>query len=70
MYSNPPLFGARIVDTVLGDPELVDLWLEDLVTMSSRIRGMREGLVELLKPDDWSHITNQIGMFAFTGFNP
>ena len=35
---------------------------------------MRAGLVKVLKekgsPFDWSHITNQIGMFAFTGFTP
>lgn len=25
-YSNPPIHGARIVDTVLGDAELTKLW--------------------------------------------
>jgi aspartate/tyrosine/aromatic aminotransferase len=26
MYSNPPLFGANIVQTVLGDPALKKKW--------------------------------------------
>ena len=41
--------------------------------MSSRIAAMRQGLVDRLKAHgnehDWSHVTNQIGMFAFTGLN-
>lgn len=41
--------------------------------MSSRIASMRQGLVDKLKAQgnehDWSHVTNQIGMFAFTGLN-
>jgi len=42
--------------------------------MANRIRDMRIAMVEGLKkhnsPHDWSHITNQIGMFAFTGLRP
>ena len=30
MYSNPPLHGALIVSTVLGDPELKKLWLNEV----------------------------------------
>jgi aspartate aminotransferase len=74
MYSNPPIHGARIVDEVLGNPELTASWHADLRYMSGRIDEMRTSLVEKLKSHgsehDWSHITNQIGMFAFTGLNP
>jgi aspartate aminotransferase len=28
MYSNPPLQGARVVKTILSNPELYNLWLE------------------------------------------
>jgi len=38
--------------------------------MSKRIKKMREKLRELLeakKCGNWEHITNQIGMFSFTG---
>jgi hypothetical protein len=30
MYSNPPLHGALVVSTVLGDPELKKLWLQEV----------------------------------------
>lgn len=73
MYSNPPLHGARIVDTVLSDAQLKDLWFKEVKGMADRIISMREAFVKGLKergnPHDWSHVTNQIGMFAFTGVN-
>ena len=41
--------------------------------MSSRMNEMRHGLVQKLKDlgneHDWSHVTSQIGMFAYTGLN-
>ena len=30
MYSNPPLHGAQIVSTILGDPALKGLWLKEV----------------------------------------
>ncbi|EXJ78928.1 hypothetical protein A1O3_08428 [Capronia epimyces CBS 606.96] len=39
--SNPPLFGARIVQTVLSDVDLRAQWQQDLQTMSLRIRSVR-----------------------------
>lgn len=73
MYSNPPIHGARIVDVILGDAELTASWHQDLLMMSGRITEMRSALVQKLKEagstHDWSHITNQIGMFAYTGLN-
>jgi len=72
-YSNPPAHGARIVKTVLSNPELNAEWRENIKTMSSRIIQMRAALraklEELGAPGDWSHITNQIGMFSYTGLN-
>lgn len=74
MYSSPPLYGARIVQTVLGDKQLRQQWETDVKEMADRIQTCRKGLVAELKalgnPRDWSHITNQIGMFAFTGLTP
>ncbi|KAI9375339.1 aspartate transaminase [Aspergillus egyptiacus] len=69
--SNPPAYGARIASLVLNDPELFRQWEEDLRTMSGRIVEMRTGLRERLEakktPGSWAHITDQIGMFSFTG---
>jgi len=73
-YSNPPAHGARIVDVVLQDPELFQEWRDCIQTMAQRIISMRKGLRERLEklgtPGDWSHITNQIGMFSYTGLTP
>lgn len=72
--SNPPAFGSRIVDIVLNDKELYAEWKENLKYMSHRIIEMRHALkghlVELKTPGNWDHITDQIGMFSFTGLNP
>ncbi|XP_043490854.1 aspartate aminotransferase, cytoplasmic [Polistes fuscatus] len=73
MYSNPPNHGARIVSTVLNNPDLCKEWKGHIQTMSGRIREMREGLYQrLLKlgtPGTWEHITTQIGMFSYTGLS-
>ncbi|XP_049278240.1 aspartate aminotransferase, cytoplasmic [Anopheles funestus] len=73
MYSNPPAFGSRIVSRVLNDKELRNEWMECIKTMSSRIITMRKALydelVALKTPGTWEHITNQIGMFSYTGLN-
>lgn len=69
--SNPPLYGARIASTVLNDPKLFAEWEENLTTMSGRIKDMRNALRSKLEalgtPGTWNHITDQIGMFSFTG---
>jgi len=74
MYSNPPIYGARIVTTILNDPELTKQWYADLKTMSGRISAMREELVRGLEREgstrSWKHITDQIGMFCFSGLTP
>jgi len=74
MYSNPPVHGARIVSTILQDPELTKEWYREVKLMADRIISMRQLLVKNLKEvgskHDWSHITNQIGMFCFTGLKP
>ncbi|ODV61817.1 PLP-dependent transferase [Ascoidea rubescens DSM 1968] len=72
--SNPPAYGAKIVSKILSTPKLLDQWHDDLITMSSRITEMRLKLriylEKLNTPGTWNHITDQIGMFSFTGLNP
>ncbi|XP_076241919.1 glutamate oxaloacetate transaminase 1 [Calliopsis andreniformis] len=71
MYSNPPNHGARIVATVLRNPDLFKEWKGHICTMSNRIKEMRkslhERLIRLGTPGSWEHITQQIGMFSYTG---
>jgi aspartate aminotransferase len=73
MYSSPPVHGSNIVRTVLTDPELTSMYYENCRAMAERIRSMRERLVNVLgevgSVHDWSHVTSQIGMFAFTGMS-
>ncbi|GKZ78508.1 hypothetical protein AnigIFM56816_002180 [Aspergillus niger] len=72
-YSNPPRFGASIVETVLGNEKLKGQWLRDLDTMSSRIKNMRRELRRRLEskgtPGDWSVLESQIGMFSYTALD-
>jgi len=68
IYSSPPVHGARIIARVLQKRKKE--WETELAQMSKRIRTMREKLRELLESKNcgkWEHITNQIGMFSFTG---
>jgi len=71
MYSSPPIHGAGIVKTVLGDEELSKQYIGECASMAARIQAMRLLLVSELKEAgsalSWAHIAEQIGMFAFTG---
>ncbi|GAB0095815.1 Aspartate aminotransferase [Sergentomyia squamirostris] len=73
MYSNPPIHGARLVTEILRDKQLRSEWLEDVKGMADRIIGvradLREALEKLGSQRNWQHITDQIGMFCFTGLN-
>jgi aromatic-amino-acid transaminase len=70
-YSNPPTHGGAIVATVLGTPELRAQWEQELGEMRVRIKQMRQKLVDGLKAagvkQDMSFITQQIGMFSYSG---
>ena len=71
MYSNPPVYGARIVKEVLSDPALTAQWRKECRSMADRIMEMRTllkaHLVQAGSTRNWDHLTDQIGMFAFTG---
>jgi len=72
-YSNPPTHGAQIVATVLTTPALRALWEEELAGMRVRIKQMRSTLQDKLKAagvkQDMSFITQQKGMFSYTGLS-
>ncbi|KAK7064178.1 aspartate aminotransferase [Favolaschia claudopus] len=72
MYSNPPVHGARIANTILANEDLYTQWEGEVKGMADRIITMREKLHNILThdlktPGDWGHIKSQIGMFSFTG---
>lgn len=73
MYSSPPIHGALIVSEVLGDEPLRTQYYAECAAMAERIGAMRKTLRTELEAagstHDWSHVTDQIGMFAFTGMD-
>jgi aromatic-amino-acid transaminase len=70
-YSNPPIHGGMVCAMVLNTPELRALWEKELGEMRVRIKQMRTALVEKLKAagikQDMGFITDQIGMFSYSG---
>lgn len=72
-YSNPPTHGGAIVAAVLSDPQLRKQWDDELAGMRERIRAMRGSLVAKLRErgvkQDFSFVTDQRGMFSYTGLN-
>jgi len=74
MYSNPPRHGAHLVMKVLGNSGRFQRWDAELASVANRVREvrwlLRRGLEEKGVPGAWNHITDQIGMFSFTGLTP
>jgi aromatic-amino-acid transaminase len=72
-YSNPPTHGATVVAMVLGTPALRAQWEAELGEMRTRIKAMRQKLVDGLKAAgvkaDMSFITEQVGMFSYSGLS-
>jgi aromatic-amino-acid transaminase len=70
-YSTPPTHGGQIVASVLSDPKRRAVWEAELAAMRVRIREMREALRAKLEHrlpgKDFTYITNQRGMFSYTG---
>ena len=70
-YSMPPSHGALVVETILADPKLKQMWRDELKTMRKRIKDLRSQLVDAIKAEgvtqDFSFIERQKGMFSFLG---
>lgn len=69
-YSNPAKHGAALVAEVLNDPELRQMWEDELASMRDRIKTLRGQLVEGLRSEgitDMDFINEQLGMFSYSG---
>lgn len=42
MYSNPPVHGAKVAATVIGDEALFSEWKQEMEMMSGRIKNVRQ----------------------------
>lgn len=71
MYSNPPLHGGAIVNTVLHDSDLRNLWTSELTEIRQRILELREkfvGAMQARVPEkNFEYINRQRGMFSYSG---
>ena len=74
IYSNPPLHGGAIVNAVLHDAELRQIWETELAGIRERILELRSSFVEAMQtrvPEkDFQYIKRQRGMFSFSGLTP
>ena len=73
MYSNPPVNGSRIINEILTNNVLKQMWLDDCNKIFKRMNETRvmlhEKLVNNLPNNNWKHILKQKGMFSYTGIN-
>lgn len=72
-YSCPPTHGSQIVESLLADTQLRQMWISELATMRQRIKQMRVSLSAGLEQGgstlDYTRIRDQKGMFSYTGLN-
>nr|XP_006625536.1 PREDICTED: aspartate aminotransferase, cytoplasmic-like isoform X1 [Lepisosteus oculatus] len=71
LWSHPPGIGARVVTTVLNNPAHLAEWQEGLKRIVEQGMLVRERLREKLRvlgtPGCWDHLTQQAGMYCYTG---
>ena len=62
------------MDNILGTPEIKQQWYDEVKGMAERIIDMRTLLQTNLEKSGsslpWKHVTEQIGMFCFSGISP
>ena len=74
LYSMPPSHGAAIVDIILHNAELTQLWQNELAQMRSRIQSLRSTFAQSLQSigfgNAFDFIESEKGMFSFIGLTP
>jgi aromatic-amino-acid transaminase len=72
-YSNGPTTGPQIVAEVLTDPQLRQMWEDEVGSMRNRMIGMRTRLAAAISSREPSvptaFLTEQRGMFSYTGLS-
>lgn len=66
-----PAFGARVATIVQQDEELKEIWAEDVLAVTNRLKGVRQQILDkftkLQTPGSWEHVVKQNGLFWYTG---
>jgi aromatic-amino-acid transaminase len=72
-YSNGPTTGPQIVAEVLNDPQLHQMWEDEVASMRNRMIRMRAHLANAINAHEPSVLTafliEQRGMFSYTGLS-
>ncbi|XP_031160974.1 putative aspartate aminotransferase, cytoplasmic 2 [Sander lucioperca] len=73
LWAQPSVGGAQVVATVLSNPAHLVEWKQELKSIVERCMLIREVLRERLRllgtPGCWNHLTQQGGLYCFTGLN-
>ncbi len=77
IYTSPPSHGGHIVDIVMNNDTLQQQWVSEVYGMRDRIKAMRLKLKSVLEAAfyeidpqrNFDYITQQKGMFSFTGLS-
>ena len=73
-FAFPPDHAARVVETILNDPNLYEMWRDELRQMRDGMNAGRQGFADALRieagSDRFSFIAAQRGMFSLTGASP
>lgn len=74
IYSMPPSYGGALVDIILNNKNLNDMWVNEVEAMRTRMAELRAMLVTHLENQnvdkDFSFINQQKGMFSFLCIPP
>lgn len=72
-YSMPPAHGAAIVETILSNEKLTQMWDTELTEMRQRILQLRHALADQIAAagceQSFAFIPEQKGMFSFLGIS-
>lgn len=71
IYSNPPRHGAAIINTILQDVGLIEMWKGEVAQMRVRIESMRSELADALTTqfgkERFAFLKNRQGLFSMLG---
>ncbi|GBL02817.1 amino acid aminotransferase [Glaciecola sp. KUL10] len=74
IYSMPPSYGGALVDIILADTSLNQLWQSEVTEMRERMIQLRALLVDNLAKQnaskDFSFVNDQKGMFSYLCISP
>jgi len=74
IYSMPPSYGGALVDIILADTQLRQIWENEVTEMRERMTTLRQLLVDNLSTQnidkDFSFVKQQKGMFSYLCIAP